>query len=322
VAPDLADKLANKDFVVLDGGLATELERRGCDLRHHLWSASVLARRPEVIRDAHLAYLRVGVDCVTTAAYQASVPGFLAAGHAPAAAEELYRRSVRLAFEAQREACRERGQRPDDRDAPVVAMSIGSYGAYLADGSEYRGGYPVAEDELREFHRDRVALAVDEMRQWTDRPLLALETVPSLAEAVMFTELLAEHPDAAAWISFSCAGERASAEGQPLVDCARELGSCDQVIALGANCVAPRHAGALIGALATGEKPVIAYPNGGGDYDPVLKQWAGGEDRAAGEPDFAQWIKRGARGLGGCCRTTPEWIASLVAYREARGGRR
>ena len=318
MAPDLADKLANKDFVVLDGGLATELERRGCDLRHHLWSASVLARRPEVIRDAHLAYLRVGVDCVTTAAYQASVPGFLAAGHSPAAAEELYRLSVRLAFEAQREACRERGQRPDDRDAPVVAMSIGSYGAYLADGSEYRGRYGVAEDELRGFHRDRLSLAVDELRQWTDRPLLALETVPSLAEAVMFTELLAEHPDAVAWVSFSCDGERTSAEGQPLVDCARRLSGCAQVIALGVNCAASRHVATLVEALATGAKPVIAYPNGGGDYDPVRKRWAGGDARAAGEADFDRWIELGARGLGGCCRTTPEWIASLVAFREAR----
>ena len=318
MAPDLADKLANKDFVVLDGGLATELERRGCDLRHHLWSASVLAHRPEVIRDAHLEYLRAGVDCVTTAAYQASVPGFLAAGYAPAAAEELYRLSVRLAFEAQREACRERGQRPDDRDAPVVAMSIGSYGAYLADGSEYRGCYGVADDELRGFHRDRLALAVDELRQWTDRPLLALETVPSLAEAVMFTELLEEHPDAVAWVSFSCAGERASAEGQALVDCARRLSGCAQVIALGVNCTASRHVATLVEALATGAKPVIAYPNGGGDYDPVRKQWAGGDAHAAGEADFGRWIEQGARGLGGCCRTTPAWIARLVAFREAR----
>ena len=199
-----AERLAADRLVVLDGGLATELERRGCDLQHELWSARVLEREPEAIADVHLAYLRAGADCITTAAYQASVPGFCAAGHPAARAERLYRSSVRIAYEAQQAFCRERGMRADDVCAPLVAMSIGSYGAFLADGSEFGGGYADDEAHVRAFHRERLALAVDELRRWTDAPLLAFETVPSLGEAVMLVELLAEHPGVSAWLSFSC----------------------------------------------------------------------------------------------------------------------
>lgn len=316
--PDLADKLASQDLVIFDGGLATELEQRGFDLRHGLWSAAVLAERPDAIRDVHLAYLQAGADCITTAAYQASVPGFVAAGQTPAAAEGLYRASVRLAFEAQRAWCRRTGLRPDDRAAPVVAMSIGSYGAFLADGSEYRGRYTVDEEALRTFHAERLALAVDELRQWTDRPLLAFETVPSLSEAELLMELLGDHPDAAAWVSFSACGRDATAEGQRLLDCARRLGDHEQLVAVGVNCTSPRDVADLVRALATGSTPVIAYPNGGGAYDAVRKVWTGGRAAEVDERTFESWLRSGARGLGGCCRTTPAWIARLAAFRAAR----
>jgi homocysteine S-methyltransferase len=314
VGSSLADKLSDQDFVVLDGGLASELERRGCDLRHRLWLARVLWERPDAIRDVHLAYLRAGADCVTTAAYQASVPGFVRAGHALAAAGQLYRLSVRLAFEARRACCWERGLREDDRAAPEVAMSIGSYGAYLADGSEYRGRYAASAAEVRAFHRERLGLAVDEQRQWTEQPLLAFETVPSLQEAVMLVELLPEHPGVTAWLSFSCAGSRQTAEGQPLAECARRVAGAEQLAAVGVNCTPARDVSPLLQGLATGDTPVIAYPNGGGDYDAVAKRWLGG-DAEPGATEFDDWLTRGARGIGGCCHTTPASIARLVAFR-------
>ena len=49
---------------VLDGGLATQLEARGYDLDHPLWSARLLAGAPDVIRDVHREYLDAGADCV------------------------------------------------------------------------------------------------------------------------------------------------------------------------------------------------------------------------------------------------------------------
>jgi homocysteine S-methyltransferase len=59
--------LAQRPLMVLDGALATELERRGADLRDPLWSAKWLIDRPDLIREVHLDYFRAGADVATTA---------------------------------------------------------------------------------------------------------------------------------------------------------------------------------------------------------------------------------------------------------------
>ena len=70
----------DRDAVVLDGGLATELERRGADLRDGLWSARMLIEEPELIERTHAAYFEAGAEVAITASYQASFEGFAARG--------------------------------------------------------------------------------------------------------------------------------------------------------------------------------------------------------------------------------------------------
>ena len=65
---------------VLDGGLATELERQGADLSDALWSARVLADEPERIVAAHAAFVAAGAEIAITGSYQASFEGFERAG--------------------------------------------------------------------------------------------------------------------------------------------------------------------------------------------------------------------------------------------------
>ena len=55
---------------VLDGGLATELERHGADLNDPLWSAKCLLTSSHLIRQVHLDYLQAGADVIITASYQ------------------------------------------------------------------------------------------------------------------------------------------------------------------------------------------------------------------------------------------------------------
>ncbi len=86
--------------VVIDGALATELERRGADLRDALWSARLLIDAPELIRAVHLDYLRAGADVLITASYQASIEGFQRRGLNEAQVATLFRLSVQLAAEA------------------------------------------------------------------------------------------------------------------------------------------------------------------------------------------------------------------------------
>src|SRR4051794_27330879 len=159
--------------IVLDGGLATQLEAMGEDLSDALWSARLLADAPDRIAAAHLAYYRAGARVATTASYQATFEGFARRGIPHDEAAELLRRSVRLAPDARR------GAAADGITAPLfVAASVGPYGAMLADGSEYRGRYGRSIAWLRDVHRERV-----EVLATTDADVLALETIPEVEEA-------------------------------------------------------------------------------------------------------------------------------------------
>ena len=312
------DKLAADGVLILDGALATELEKRGCNLNHSLWSAVVLDQHPDLIGDVHRAYLEAGADCITTASYQASIPGFRAAGFTHEKSEELYRQSIRLAYAARNSFCQERGIAPDSLEAPLVAISIGPYGAFLADGSEYRGRYQASNDELARFHEDRIELAVDELQQHTDQPLLAFETIPSLPEALTLLKTLALHPSTEAWLSFSCATRSETCEGQAISQCMSALDAGNQLVATGVNCTRPELLNELIPQFAVSNKPVIAYPNAGGVYDPHSKEWQEGDELSYTAHTFDQWASAGATVLGGCCRSSPEWISDLVAWRDKR----
>ena len=59
--------------VVLDGGLATQLESQGYHLDSELWSAQLLHDDPDAIVGAHMAYFAAGAQVATTASYQASL---------------------------------------------------------------------------------------------------------------------------------------------------------------------------------------------------------------------------------------------------------
>ncbi|MDT8322407.1 MAG: homocysteine S-methyltransferase family protein, partial [Xanthomonadales bacterium] len=152
--------LDRQGFAVLDGGLATELETRGADLNHELWSARLLYEAPEMIEKVHYDFLQAGADVIATASYQASIEGFERVGHKGQRARDLIGLSVDLALQA-REAFWSVDHQRQGRLRPLVAASIGPYGACLADGSEYHGEYGVGKQELLEFHRPRIALLAD-----------------------------------------------------------------------------------------------------------------------------------------------------------------
>ena len=82
---------------ILDGGMATELEKLGCDLSGPLWSAHVLRQQPEMIAAVHASYLEAGADCILTASYQVSAEAYAEIGLSPEDAAASLRESVRIA---------------------------------------------------------------------------------------------------------------------------------------------------------------------------------------------------------------------------------
>lgn len=295
--------------LVIDGALATELERRGCDLKDELWSAKILLEQPQVIRQVHLDYFQAGADCAITASYQATVEGFRKRGINEAEAIALIKRSVALAREARDEFWSAAAHRAG-RARPLVAASVGPYGAFLADGSEYRGSYGLSEADLVEFHRPRMRALVE-----AGADLLACETIPSLVEAQAVAKLLKEFPGVAAWITFTARDERHVSEGQELAECVRQLRDHPQVAAIGINCTSPTYIPGLIReARQYTEKPIVVYPNLGETYDAVRNDWNGDPVVESFGEQAREWYAAGARLIGGCCRTTPQDIRVIAGW--------
>lgn len=299
--------LGSQRVMILDGGLATELEARGCDLSDDLWSARVLIEQPERIRQVHLEYLSAGADCIISSSYQATFEGLTSRGLTRQAAVEVMRLAVGLALQA-RDEFWSVGENRVGRLRPLVAASVGPYGAYLADGSEFRGNYCLSEAELLQFHRDRWQILAT-----SGADLLACETLPSRPEARALRRLLEATPGAWAWFSFSCADAEHLNDGTSLEAMVRELDDCPQIVALGINCTAPQHIAGLLTRLRKGtEKPAVVYPNSGEEWDGEKRIWV--RDRTSVSSWVscgADWLSLGARLIGGCCRTTPRDIGQL-----------
>ncbi len=305
---------AESDVVILDGALATELERRGANLNDALWSARILLEDPDLIRQVHYDYLVAGADVITTASYQATFGGFARRGLSHQQAADLMRLSVQLALEA-RESFWDDPANRAGRIRPLVAASLGPYGAYLADGSEYRGDYNLSIAELMEFHRPRMAVLAA-----SGADLLACETIPCQIEGEALVALLREFADTPAWLSFSCRNGEEVSDGGSFASCAALANQGDQIVAVGVNCTAPRYIEDLlrIARSVTG-KPLLCYPNSGEAWDPLNNCWVG----STGVTDFhtpaRRWHAAGAALIGGCCRTAPEDIRDM---REALGQER
>jgi homocysteine S-methyltransferase len=288
--------------VILDGGLATELERRGADLSDRLWSARVLIDAPDLIREVHRDYFRAGAVVATTATYQASEAGFAAHGIDGSRSADLMRRAVSLARSAREEA---------DRDGLLVAASLGPYGAMLADGSEYTGDYGDASDaELIRFHRSRIVVLAA-----TEPDLFAAETIPSMAETEALAGVLGEFPEIPSWVSFSCRDGASIADGTPIEDAARVAASIPSVVAVGINCTPARLMSRLARRVRSAvSTPVIVYPNAGGRWDATARAWLddGGTDARSLAKAAEAWVGEGATWVGGCCGFGVDAIEALA----------
>ncbi|GAA5121944.1 homocysteine S-methyltransferase [Alloalcanivorax gelatiniphagus] len=291
---DLSETIAIRP-VVLDGGLATLLERHGHDLSSDLWSARLLRDDPRAVERAHREFFAAGAELATSASYQVSFEGFGAEGADRSEVERLLRRSVELAAAAR------------DAVAPDgwVAASVGPYGAVLADGSEYRGDYDLDVAGLRSFHRPRLDVLASTVGTQAD--VLAVETIPCLAEVeAVLAEL--DGTGVPAWLSLSAADGRTRA-GEPLDEAFAMAADVAEVLAVGVNCTTPADARAAV-ALAGAHGPAVVYPNSGQSWNAADRAWEGAS--AFDADDVGAWVSGGARLVGGCCRVGPEDVSALA----------
>jgi homocysteine S-methyltransferase len=304
----LREYLHGLPLLIIDGALATEMEKRGADLHDPLWSAKYLIEEPERIAAVHFDYLCAGADVLITASYQASIPGFMARGMSRAQAYQLIQTSVDLAHTARANWC-DTHSVTATRWLPLIAGSVGPYGAYTADGGEYRGNYGLSAAQLREFHLPRIDALVT-----AGVDFIACETIPDLFEATVLAEVLAEYPGTEAWMSFSCGSGVSTYAGQSINEVAQTMAQYPHILALGANCTAPQYIPAIITTMrATSNQAIVVYPNSGEQYDAHSNTWSG----IATCDDYVHaaqhWYALGANAIGGCCRTDPATIAAVRA---------
>jgi homocysteine S-methyltransferase len=282
--------------------MATELERRGCDLTGPLWSAKVLEIAPEKIADVHREYLEAGADCIGTASYQISSLGFVELGRPPADAAHALRASVAIAENARRT------YETHSKRRIWIAASLGPYGAALHNGAEYHGIYDCDFDSLVQFHAGRLAVL-----RHTSADFIAFETIPSQQEAAAILAALHQFPGLPASITFTCRDTRRVAHGERLSECARLLDQEPQIVGTGINCTHPELILPLIHELKSStSKRIPVYPNSGERWDMQNRCWIGDGETANFGELARSWRDAGADWIGGCCRTGPEQIRVIA----------
>jgi homocysteine S-methyltransferase len=275
---------------LLDGGFSTALEELGNTLNTSLWSGELLKSHPDQVRAAHKLFTDAGAEVLITSSYQITYPGCAKQGWS--------KDEVDQALQASTELARFPGVK--------VAASVGPYGAYLADGSEYRGNYGLTKAELKDFHRERLAALIA-----TKPNLLAVETIPELTEADAIIELISEiSPLMPFWISFSCKSESELSSGEKFADAVALVNSAPSAVAVGINCTKPGYIAPLLQS-ATSSIPYVVYPNSGREWDATAKVWLGPVNSTFEVTDIQAWKELGASVIGGCCGVSPKDIAEL-----------
>lgn len=319
--------MAAKQIRLLDGGFSTQIiyhldiTERECN-NHPLWCTRFLTENPLAVINTHRDYIRAGSEIIITNSYQASVDGFqrnlcLSASESL----ELICSSVKLAKKAVELEEKTADDREEDKSSyrkVYIAGSVGSYGACLHDGSEYRGDYikDITKETLKEWHRPRISALVAEGVDY-----LAVETMPALMEAEAVQELLKEFPNQEYWISFTCKDEQHTVYGDHIEQVGKSLWSKNmdgRLIAVGVNCLHPSLVTTLTKTIANSCKnqlvPTIAYPNNGDKYDDKQKKWVRQNGYPALDEYFAEWVKSGVSIIGGCCKTTATDIRLFRDY--------
>lgn len=274
--------------VLLDGGVGTELKRRGVATPAPLWSAAATETAPDTLRAIHAEFVTAAADVIFANTFRVNA-GILARINRDSDGPRLTQTAVAIAREAAQ----------PDREI-LIAASLGP----VADC--YRPAETPNDESLREAHNKTAAWLA------TAKPdLVWLETMSTTREARIAAAAVHANglPLAVSFI-LNEAGELLG--GDPLADAVAAIREFAPV-AIGLNCMPPtgitRHLPALSDIV--GSVPIAAYAHV--DNRTPLPGWSFAENAEPTEyaAFAANWRRLGATIIGGCCGTTPAHIAVL-----------
>lgn len=292
----LQERLDRGDVLLIDGGMGTELERRGVEMDGEAWAGAAMKTRPDVIREIHKEFVAAGADLIIANTYATSPHVMKHAGFSNEETHDLNLLGVRLAREAVAEAAGSR--------QVFVAGSMSSFRAgldvhKLPDEAQARDSYRRQAEALAEGGCDLIILEM----------MLDPVITPIAIGAAVETGL-------PAWAGFSAR----IADGRLLGFHRYADDAFDDVLDSGLSfplqAAGIMHTNveftppALAALKAKWSGPMFAYPHSGEfrmphwQFDTVMQP----------EP-FCQeamgYIAMGVQAIGGCCGIGPDHIARL-----------
>lgn len=299
---DLITAVHNKGLVV-DGAMSTDLEKLGVNTQNNLWTAIALVNDLEKVYQVHWDYFQAGAQLTITNTYQANVQGFLKAGYSQQQAQHFIAQAVQTAKQARSDYEKKTGRHN------FVAGTIGSYGAYLADGSEYRGDYHLTTQELLDFHLPRLQVILQQ-----EPDCLAIETQPQLLETqTLLNWMQNNNSTLPIYVSFTLRDPQTLSDGTTLAQAIKVINQYPQVLAVGVNCIAPAWVLPAVQQIhLQTTKEIIVYPNSGSSYDPQSKTWQPLSEKIDFYSLAKTWYYAGAHLIGGCCTTGVKEIQAIA----------
>ena len=294
------------EVTILDGGMGHELRRMGAPFSRPLWSAEALIKAPEMVVQAHTAYINAGADIITTNSY-ACVPFHLG--------EELFRERgtelAALAGKLAREAADEAERKI--RVAGSLPPVMGSYRPDFFDGT-------IAQPITQALYTA--------LEPYVD--LWLAETMSSLAEFQSTAEVL-KQADKPVYFSFTLDDDSQPPKlrsGESIT----QLGDAvSQTNATGLmfNCSIPEIMAAALHEATQRQQQVGSHLQLGvyaNKFTPIKstqdsrsQEIEMREIEPEGYVEFAkEWQQLGAGIIGGCCGIGPEHISVLNQWRLKR----
>ena len=297
-------------MIILDGGLGRQLKDMGAPFRQPEWSALALMEAPQMVRDAHDAFIAAGADVITTNTY-AVVPFHIGEERYEAQSEELLTLAAKLARDAADAV---------PHSVQVAASVPPMFGSYKPDAFEVQG----ARRMMQHFRRFLAPVA----------DIFIGETLSSVSEVSTYLDMFA---DCAAdlWVAVTLedsspeSGAPRLRSGEPLSELLLSIEGL-RFDALLFNCSQPE---VMNDAVALSRSELEAFSRQHGASRPMIGAYANAfpvMDRnyeAANENihqlrkditadaylRFArEWVDSGADIIGGCCGITPDHIRVLA----------
>ena len=300
---DLNDRVAAGDIVVIDGGMGTELERRGVPMHSETWAGAALVEHPEAVVDVHAEFIRAGAEVIITNTFGASPLMLEAMGYGERA-EAIIRGSVDLA------------RRARDRVGRNVAIA-GSISTMAPGGDLSRPGNRQSDDEIADS-LGRMARALAD----GCCDLIALEMMRD-ARCAPIAMQSARDTGLPVWLGLACTQDKDSGDLVAFdVPENRFVDTLAATLPLEPDLVCVMHSDVDVTDIAIDivkqhwNGPLGVYPESGYFEMPHWRF----VDVIAPDALVARahtWAGQGVTLFGGCCGLGPEHIAALDGARDS-----